>query len=220
MTEILLSPSILSADFSCLGQQLQSIEAAGADWVHIDVMDGKFVPNITMGPVVVEACKRSTRLPLDVHLMIEKPEQHIQAFASAGADTISVHLEGNPNIHRTIQEIRSLGCKPAIVLNPATPACMITPLIPFIDMVLIMTVNPGFSGQKFIPEMIGKIQEVKRLLEEYRSPAFIQVDGGISADTLPAVFKAGARCFVAGSAVFNHPNGVQAAIEALRAAAV
>lgn len=219
MNDFYLAASILSADFACLREQIQSAEDAGSDWIHIDVMDGHFVPNITMGPLVVEACRRLTRLPLDVHLMIEQPERHIEAFANAGADLISIHVEGNPNIHRTLQQIRTLGCKPGIVINPGTPAISLIPLIPQIDYVLVMTVNPGFAGQKYIPEVTPKIAEVKEYLNRYNSQALIEVDGGINTETISLAVNAGARIIVAGSSIFNHPQGIAEGIKELRLAA-
>jgi ribulose-phosphate 3-epimerase len=216
MSKFIISPSILAADFSCLGDQIRRIEESGVDWVHIDVMDGKFVPNITMGPFIVEACRKITKLPLDVHLMIEKPEQHIAAFAESGASSISVHVEGNPNIYRTLEEIRSLGCHPCIVVNPGTPACAISTLLPCVDMVLVMTVNPGFSGQKFIPGMLSKIAKIRTMLDNTNPQAMIQVDGGISPETLPQAYRAGARSFVVGNGIFKHPAGISASVEELR----
>lgn len=212
----ILSASILSANFSSLSDQIRSAEEAGIDWIHIDVMDGRFVPNITMGPMVVETCRSITNLPLDVHLMIEHPEQHIDAFAAAGADWISVHIEDNPNIHRTLQRIRSLGCQPGVVLNPGTPASRVTATLPFVDLVLVMTVNPGFGGQAFIPEMLGKITELGEWLKLHKPEAYLQVDGGISVATLPDTLQAGANNFVAGNAIFKHPQGIQTGVAELR----
>ena len=218
MNKILLSSSILSADFSKLADQIKEAEDAGVDWIHIDVMDGHFVPNITMGPFIVETCRRISNLPLDVHLMIEKPENHIKAFANAGASTISIHVENNPNIVRTLQEIRSLGSKPGIVLNPGTPASAITALLNFFDMILLMTVNPGFSGQKFIPEIVQKITEVDHLLDTIENKPLIEVDGGITKDTITSTYAAGARVFVAATSIFKYPDGIAAGIQILRQA--
>ena len=218
MKPILISASILSADFAILKDQIQQVEAAGGDWIHVDVMEGQFVPNITMGPMFVETCRRITNLPLDVHLMIEKPENHIQAFARAGADIISVHIEGNPNIHRTLQAIRDLGCSPSIVLNPGTPASAISAVLPFVDMVLVMTVNPGFGGQKYIPEMNQKIAEIAAMASQLPNEVKIQVDGGIDASTLPAACQAGANVLVSGTSIFCHPDGISGGINALRQA--
>lgn len=212
----ILAPSILSADFTRLGEQLQTCQAAGADWIHVDVMDGDFVPNITIGPLVVEACKRATHLPLDVHLMISQPERHLEAFARAGADRLTVHVETCPHLHRTLQQIASLGVKPGVTLNPSTPATALQHILPLVDLVLVMTVNPGFGGQRFIPQMLPKIAEIRRMLDALQSPAWLEVDGGISADTLASVRQAGATAFVAGNAVFNHPGGIVSGITALR----
>jgi ribulose-phosphate 3-epimerase len=211
----LIAPSILSADFTCLGKEVAAVETAGADWIHIDVMDGRFVPNITYGPIIVEACKRATSLPLDVHLMIEKPEEIIPAFAEAGADYISVHAETCPHLHRTLQQIRELGVKPGVALNPATPLSSIEYIADQLEFVLVMSVNPGFGGQKFIQSSIEKIRALSDLLAQKNPAAVIQVDGGINAGTIAAVAKAGARCFVAGSAIFNTPDYAQT-IAALR----
>lgn len=211
----LIAPSILSADFTCLGKEVAAVETAGADWIHIDVMDGRFVPNITYGPIIVAACKRATSLPLDVHLMIEKPEEIIPAFAEAGADYISVHAETCPHLHRTLQQIRELGVKPGVALNPATPLSSIEYIADQLEFVLVMSVNPGFGGQKFIQSSIEKIRALSDLLAQKNPAAVIQVDGGINAGTIAAVAKAGARCFVAGSAIFNTPDYAQT-IAALR----
>ncbi|MGB9801037.1 MAG: ribulose-phosphate 3-epimerase [Thermanaerothrix sp.] len=218
MDDIILSASILSADFAHLADEIAQAEAAGVDWLHIDVMDGHFVPNITMGPFIVETCRRISSLPLDVHLMIEKPERYVEAFIRAGANYVSVHVEGNPNIHRTLQTIRSLGAKAGIVLNPGTPACAISALLPVVDFILVMTVNPGYSGQSFLAESVPKISEIKAMLERHPSSALIQVDGGINAATLPIAYQAGARIFVAATAIFNHPQGIQAGVKSLRTA--
>ncbi len=218
MNQYLLSASILSADFANLAEQLRQAESGGADWIHIDVMDGHFVPNITMGPFIVETCRRITALPLDVHLMIEKPEDHIEAFANAGADRISIHIEGNPNIHRTLQSIRGLGVSAGIVLNPGSPAILVEQVLPLVDMVLVMTVNPGFSGQAHLPEMAQKITALRHMLDQRSPNAIIQVDGGITADTIASMAEAGAECFVAATAIFKHPAGIGAGIHALRSA--
>jgi ribulose-phosphate 3-epimerase len=215
---MLLSSSILSADFTDLRGQILQAEQAGIDWIHIDVMDGHFVPNITMGPFIVEACRRITHLPLDVHLMIEKPERHIAAFIKAGATSVSVHVEGNPNIHRTLQEIRSLGAQPGIVLNPGTPVTQLNAVLPVVDFVLVMSVNPGFSGQSFVPETIEKIKMVRQLLDSVNPKGLIEVDGGITTETLPLVQAAGADICVAATAIFAYPDGIAAGIRALRGA--
>jgi len=219
MTNILLSGSILSADFARLGEQIHTAQEAGIDWIHVDVMDGQFVPNITMGPFIVETCRRITNLPLDVHLMIEKPEQMIDAFAMAGATTISVHIENTPHIYRTLQHIRSLGCHAGVVLNPGTPAASIADVLQLVDMVLVMTVNPGSSGQKFIMDTLPKINQVCSMIETSHSNAMIEVDGGITADTLPLALRQGARIFVTASSIFNYVGGIASGIHLLRSAA-
>ncbi|MEA2008743.1 MAG: ribulose-phosphate 3-epimerase [Chloroflexota bacterium] len=212
----LIAPSILSADFTKLGSQITQAEKAGAGWIHVDVMDGHFVPNLTMGPFIVEACARVTDLPLDVHLMVEKPETFLEAFALAGASSLTVHVETYSNVRRTIQTIRQLGCKAGIALSPDTPASAIVPIIPLVDLVLVMSVNPGYSGQKFIPEIVPKIVQIRKMLNETNSQAIIEVDGGITAQTLPLALNAGAQAFVAASAIFKHPQGIEAGIRALR----
>ncbi len=211
----IIAPSILSADFSKLGTELEAIENAGADWVHIDVMDGQFVPNITYGPIIVEACKRSCNMILDVHLMIEKPDLIIPEFAKAGADYISVHQEACTHLHRSLQLIKSFDVKAGVALNPATPLSTIEYVIDQLDFVLIMSVNPGFGGQKFIQSSIDKIKSLSELLKKHGSQAVIQVDGGVNLDTINTVSSAGASSFVAGSAIFNTPDYTQT-ISALR----
>jgi ribulose-phosphate 3-epimerase len=213
-----LAPSILSADFAHLGADLAACQAAGADWIHVDVMDGHFVPNLTLGPLVVEACRRSTSLPLDVHLMIEKPEALLEAFAKAGASRLTVHLETCPHLHRTLQLIQSLGVKAGVTLNPATPAVLLKEILPMVDLVLVMTVNPGFGAQAFLPEMLSKVAEIRQMLDIIGSPAWLEVDGGVSEKTLPALRSAGADAFVAGNAVFKHPEGLGGGISALKKA--
>lgn len=213
----IISASILSADFSRLGEQIAEAESAGVDWIHIDVIDGHFAPNITMGPFIVEACRRVTKLPLDVHLMIEKPERYLEDFAKAGADLITVHIETCPHIHRTLDSIRQLGCRPSITLNPGTPAAAIQEILSMVDMVLVLSVNPGFSGQTFIPFTLQKIREIRTHLDQVNPQAMIQVDGGITPQTLPAVKRAGANVFVVATAIFKNPNGIQAGVSDLRA---
>lgn len=216
---IRIAASILAADFTRLGAQITEAEAGGADQIHIDVMDGRFVPNISMGPLVVEAARRTTRLPLDVHLMILEPEKHIQAFADAGANNLTVHVETCPHLHRTVQQIREAGAGASVVLNPHTPAVMIREILPFVDMVLVMTVNPGFGGQTFIPETLAKIREIRQMIEALGRPVDVQVDGGIDAQTVRQVVAHGANVLVAGTSVFRAPEGIQSAIHALRKAA-
>lgn len=212
----ILAPSILSADFRQLGADIATCETAGADWIHIDVMDGHFVSNLTMGPVIVKACRRATSLPLDVHLMIEKPENLLEAFAKAGADRLTVHVETCPHLHRTIQQIKDLGCKAGVTLNPGTPVSAIVPVLHMVDLVLVMSVNPGFGGQTFIERSIVKIAELRSRLDAVNPRAWLEVDGGISERTLPQVKGAGADVFVAGSAVFNHPGGIAEGVRALK----
>lgn len=202
----IIAPSILSADFSCLGQEVSAVEKAGADWIHVDVMDGHFVPNITMGPMVTEAVRRSTSLPVDVHLMIENPDRYIADFAKAGANYISVQVEACPHLHRTLHLIKENGAKAGAVLNPATPLSTITYVLEDMDFVLIMSVNPGFGGQKFIPSALDKIEQVRALIDESGSDILIQVDGGVNANTIADVSAAGADVFVAGSAIFKTDN--------------
>lgn len=215
---MILAPSILSADFLNLGEALRQCEQGGADWIHIDVMDGHFVPNLTMGIPLVEACRRGTQLPLDVHLMVERPEGLLEAFARAGATILTVHLEASPHIHRTIQAIRALGCKAGVALNPGTPALLLEPILPLVDLVLVMSVNPGFSGQAFIPESIAKVRQVRQMLDAIGSPAWLEVDGGINPETLPRMAEQGATAFVAASAIFQSPLGIPSAIHQLRQA--
>jgi ribulose-phosphate 3-epimerase len=214
----IIAPSILSADFLQLGDQIRACETAGADWIHVDVMDGHFVPNLTMGPFVVSACRRATRLPLDVHLMIEKPERLLEQFAGAGASHLTVHVETCPHLHRTLEHIRSLGCKAGVTLNPGTPAAAIEPVLPFADLVLVMSVDPGFSGGAYIPKMVGKVAELRAMLDRIGSPAWLEVDGGITPETLPEMHAAGATAFVSATAVFKNPQGIAAGIRSLREA--
>lgn len=214
--QYVIAPSILSADFLNLGEQISECEAAGADWIHVDVMDGHFVPNISVGPFIVEACRRATKLPLDVHLMIKEPERYLQAFFEAGAGRLSVQVETCPHLYRTLQQIKDLGCLPGVVINPGTPSIVIEPVLHLVDLVLVMTVNPGFSDQVFLPDMTSKITEIRKKLDSLKSTAWLEVDGGISSTTLPSVLAAGATAFVAASAVFKHPAGITAGIKALR----
>jgi ribulose-phosphate 3-epimerase len=211
-----ISTSILSADFTQLGAQISAAEANGADWIHVDVMDGHFVPNLTMGPFIVAACRQATNLPLDVHLMVEEPEKLVEAFAGAGASGLTIHPEASPNLHRTLQTIRSLGCKPGVAVNPGTPAEVVKPVLHMVDLVLVMSVNPGYSGQTFLPEALPKVRQVRAWLDEINPEALVEVDGGINAETLPLVRDAGAQAFVAATAVFKHPDGIAAGLQALK----
>ncbi|MGD6879433.1 ribulose-phosphate 3-epimerase [Bacillus infantis] len=210
-----IAPSILSADFSRLGEEIKDVERGGADYIHVDVMDGHFVPNITIGPLIVEAVRPITKLPLDVHLMIENPDQYIEAFAKAGADYITVHAEASRHLHRTIHLIKSYGVKAGVVLNPATPAEALKHIIQDIDMVLLMTVNPGFGGQKFISSVLPKIRQVKEMAAEQGLDLEIEVDGGVNEETAKLCIEAGANVLVAGSAVYNQKDRAKA-IAALR----
>ncbi|MBS4172471.1 ribulose-phosphate 3-epimerase [Bacillus sp. FJAT-49736] len=210
-----IAPSILSADFSNLATEIRDVENSGADYLHIDVMDGHFVPNITMGPLVVEAIRPITKLPLDVHLMIQNPDQFIEAFAKAGADYISVHVEACPHLHRTIQHIKSFGVKAGVVINPATPVETVQHVLADVDLILLMTVNPGFGGQSFIPSVLPKIKKVKELVDSYGLSTEIEVDGGINSTTAKQCVEAGANVLVAGSAIYNEKNRKEA-INALK----
>ncbi len=217
MNKYIISTSILSADFARLGEEIAAVESAGADWIHVDVMDGHFVPNITMGPFIVETCRRITKLPLDVHLMIENPERYLEAFAKAGASGLTVHVETCPNIMETLRQIKSLGCKAGAVLNPETPVGAIQPALPEADLVLVMSVHPGYSGQSFRPETIAKVAEIHKKLDALRSSAWLEVDGGIDVETLPKMKEAGATAFVAATAIFKDPEGPAAGVRSLRA---
>ncbi|RJP86053.1 MAG: ribulose-phosphate 3-epimerase [Desulfobacteraceae bacterium] len=199
----LIAPSILSADFSILGNEIRNVEAAGADWIHIDVMDGHFVPNITIGPLIVEAVNRVTDLPLDVHLMIERPDQFIPEFVKAGADLIAVHVEACTHLNRTVDLIKSAGCRAGVVLNPATSLKTIDWILEYVDFVLLMSVNPGFGGQSFISNTLHKIQQLRQTIDDRGLSALIQIDGGVNAKTIRSISDAGADVFVAGSAIFG-----------------
>jgi ribulose-phosphate 3-epimerase len=210
-----IAPSILSADFSRLGDEIRAVEAAGADWIHVDVMDGHFVPNITIGPLVVAAIRPITRLPLDVHLMIENPDAYIPAFAASGADLISVQVEACPHLHRTVHLIRDNGCRPGVVLNPATPLSTIEWVLGDIDFVMLMSVNPGFGGQSFIPETLEKVRALKHMITARDAELLVEIDGGVNETTIDEIAAAGVDVFVAGSAIFGQPD-YHAAISGLR----
>jgi ribulose-phosphate 3-epimerase len=197
-----IAPSILSADFTRLAEEIRAVEKAGADYIHVDVMDGRFVPNITIGPLVVKAVRRATRLPLDVHLMIDDPDRFIPAFAEAGADILTIHPEATVHLHRSLQVIRKAGARPAVSLNPATPPEAIEFVLGDVDMVLVMTVNPGFEAQAFIPAMVPKIERLRKMIDRMGLATDIEVDGGIGPETIAEVSAAGANVFVAGSAIF------------------
>jgi ribulose-phosphate 3-epimerase len=214
--KVKIAPSILSADFSRLGEQVKAAEKAGGDYIHVDVMDGRFVPNITIGPPVVSAIRNSTRLPLDVHLMIDSPELYVRSFVEAGADIISVHIEACKHIHRTIESIKEAGIKAGVALNPGTPLESIFEIIPFVDLILVMTVNPGFGGQKFIPSMISKIERLRGILDEKNPAVELEVDGGINEKTARQTVKAGARVLVAGAAIFANGISVSEAVQRIR----
>jgi ribulose-phosphate 3-epimerase len=215
---IRIAPSLLSADFGRLAEEVRAAEAAGADWIHVDVMDGRFVPNITIGPLVVEAVRKVTKLPVDAHLMIVEPERYVEAFAKAGADVVSVHQEVSPHLHRTLQAIRAAGAKPAVALNPSTPAESIEYVLADCAMVLVMTVNPGFGGQKYIPSCTEKIRRLRAQADRVNPALEIQVDGGVNAETAGAIAAAGANVLVAGSAVYGAKD-YRAAIAGIREAA-
>jgi ribulose-phosphate 3-epimerase len=212
-----LLPSILSADFSRLGEEIRAVELAGADAIHIDVMDGRFVPNLTVGPLVVSAVRAVTQLPLDVHLMIIEPERLIEDFIASGSDAITVHFEACPHLHRTLQQIKKGGIRAGVALNPATPVSSLAAILGEIDLVLIMSVNPGFGGQSFIPHSLEKIRALRRMIDQQGLPVAIQVDGGVRESNIGALHAAGVDQFVAGSAIFDQPD-YQAAMAALRRA--
>jgi len=216
---IKIAPSILAADFAHLAEAVESAEAAGVDYIHVDVMDGHFVPNISIGPPVVRSLRQVTPLPLDVHLMISDPLRYASAFAEAGADVLTVHVEATPHLHRILQRIRDLGVRPGVSLNPATPAASISEILNDVELVLVMTVNPGYGGQAFIEHTLRKIAQVREMLDSAGSAAELEVDGGIGPQTAARVVAAGATVLVAGTAIFGAPEGVPAAVSAIRQAA-
>lgn len=209
----ILAPSILSADMANLAQQIRLIEIGGADWIHCDVMDGQFVPNLTFGPIVVEAVRRSSRLPIDVHLMIKQPDNLLEAFAKAGANYLTVHYEEVVHLNRTINIIKEFGCKAGVSINPSTPVHVLKEIAKYADLILLMSVNPGFGGQSFIPSVLNKIEELAALRESLNSNFLIEVDGGIDKNTVVPALKAGADVFVAGASIFKAPNVTAAAAE-------
>lgn len=216
---IKIAPSILAADFARLGEQVAEAEQAGADRIHVDVMDGHFVPNITLGAVVVQGLRKVTRLPLELHLMIYSPDLFLDEFCEAGADSFLVHWEGNPNLHRTVRQIKSRGKRAGVVINPATPAALLEEILPDVDQVLVMTVNPGFGHQHFIPSMLGKVRRVRQMIEKSQSACELEVDGGIDAGTAPQTVTAGANVLVAGTTIFGGNGSISASMKHLRAAA-
>ncbi|MEX2467716.1 MAG: ribulose-phosphate 3-epimerase [Gemmatimonadota bacterium] len=211
-----IAPSILSSDFGRLAEEIHAVEEGGADWIHVDVMDGRFVPNITIGPVVVEGVRRATELPLDVHLMIDDPDRYLEGFVDAGANVLTVHAEACQHLHRTLQHIRQLGVKAGVALNPATPLAAVEEIAGEIDLLLVMSVNPGFGGQAFIPASVDKVKRARRLLDEAGTTAEIEVDGGVDARNAAALIEAGATVLVAGSAVYRHPEGPAAGVRSIR----
>ena len=215
--QVKLAPSILNADFGHLADQVRQAEAAGADWLHVDVMDGQFVPNITMGPLIVEAVRKATSLPIDVHLMIEEPRRFLREFADAGADGLTVHVEAVRHLDATVAEIREAGARAGAALNPATPLAAVEEIATRLDLLLVMTVNPGFGGQRLIPETLGKVARARALLDRLGARAELQVDGGVNRENVAELVRRGARVIVAGSSVFVGGEGIRANVAALRA---
>jgi ribulose-phosphate 3-epimerase len=216
---VILAPSILSADFGRLAEEVVRVAEAGADWIHVDVMDGHFVPNLTMGPVIARAVRAATDLPVDVHLMIEHPDRYLEAFADAGASVLTVHQEACPHLHRTVERIRELGVRPGVAVNPATPLATLADIVPYVDLLLVMSVNPGFGGQSFIPTSHAKVGRARALLASAGSGATLEVDGGVDAGNAAMLVEAGATALVAGSAVYGHRDGAAVALHELRQAA-
>jgi ribulose-phosphate 3-epimerase len=213
----IIAASILAADFSRLGEEIHEVQAGGADWIHVDIMDGHFVPNLSMGPMIVETCRKVTDLPLDVHLMMEEPEKFLRNFADAGASRLTVHVETCPHLHQTLNAIKDLGCSAGVTLNPGTPLSSISEVIDEVDLILIMTVNPGFGGQKLIPRALQKVVQSRELLKSSeRNSVYLEVDGGIDPQTIMDAAHAGADVFVAGTAIFKHPLGARSGVQALR----